>query len=301
MPEFTKSTINATMSFFHLLTANEIYTLENDEKIYISDKLDKYNEKLTLDYLSKFYIEDKGVAKNLFHQFFQQLDEDVKTSVVAIFQFSAINELIQQGLSGTEENISDFESELIVDSVIYFDELTFSDLASFVFQEEDLFLINSDAKDKAELISRQHELISDFNLDEDIYNLYKNIISNDLDKTIYISSSGNEEYFKLTSLDDGLFVGFKIDDINSLLISLYKVYIAGGVIIVKDFLNSHIDGENGESIPEYNLYSYSIYNHQITAIPQDDLIDSYSFDAITGEPLEQEVGVSYIDSPFEVI
>ena len=294
MQILSKPSIEAIIIFQTLLTNNSVFKIENNEKIFIEDDLKSFTETLSIKYLSNFFISNTGKANEMFDHFFQDNNnEDI--SLATLFQFAAMFQLLKDGFEGNEENIKDFEIELMAEIAYYFDTLTFLDVYEFVFQEEDIILFNSDVETRGELVEEQMDFINEFNLEEKMNNFLINILSNRKDKFLTILSDENEETFRIHSVTKGAFVGYQIDDIKELLVSLYKLNITGGMVLVKAFTGEHTD-----DVPNYEMYSYSVFDKVITASSKEDLMDSFSFDMISGEPLEQEVGISYIDSPFKV-
>lgn len=293
MSQLSKINIEAILLFQSLINNNSIYQVKDNNKKIINNENPCFYENITLNFLSNFFISRESEANKSLYSFFQQ-NENKDIPLVDLFQICSMIYLSKNGISYRDEAIKEIEIQLMAEITMYFETVSFSDIQNFTFQEEDIILFNSDVEIRGELIKEQMYLINEFNLDDDMNDFLINILFNK-DKYLTILFEDNKNTYEIKSLSKGAFVGYKISDIQDLLISLYKVNISGGIIFVKEFR-----GLNKNSFPTYDFYAYSVFKKKITAFTKEELIDNFPFDMILGEALQQEELFSYIDSPFEV-
>ena len=227
---------------FQFFKNNLIYTYVNNEKIYLtSDNLVDWNENLSLEYMHSFYFENIGLANSYFGWLFEQTQaKEIQLSI--LFKWIPMMILASQGFTGSEENIQELEEEKTVAMLMYCKDFSF---------EEILFLIDEETKEQKGhmyshltheeeniLVDEQDAIFNSFSLNPNLKEVISNIKKdNTLQKVITILSTNGEQEFNIFYVNDRFFVGYKVDDMLDFLDSLNDLYLNGGMILVREYLN----------------------------------------------------------------
>lgn len=114
-------------------------------------------------------------------------------------------------------------------------------------------------------------------------------------KKIVTILGGEDEEARVFDVHEDSTIGY--DKFHEMLLMslLNRVYLNGGVIIIRQFTRMSTRTINGRPIPKKNIYGLAVVDQKIIALDKKALKESFSFDHKTGKPLEPEQDVFYRD------
>ena len=298
MSILSKSSIEAIMLLQSLLNNNSIFITKNDKKNYVLEDISSFKDKLTVEYLSDFYISNEGTSNEILGSFFEQ-NNNKDIALPSVFQFAAMFQLLKAGSDGNEENIQELELNLMSEISLCFDNLTFSELSEFSFSDEEILLFNSKLDSVTEMIAVQNKIKDNPDVKNILSPLLNSLLSDNKNRnlSIVIAEDKGAYEFIIMSLSEGSFViyndskePYEANNMQALLLTLNTLIEFGGMIFVREFT-----GEVTNNTPNYKLYAYDIVDGEVLAVSKDILKGNLS-----DEFLKTEKSVEYINPPFEV-
>ena len=158
---------------------------------------------------------------------------------------------------------------------------------------------------KTAFLEMQQSLYDNMNISSKTKELFENIVkSNNLDKIITVTNFDNEDQqqFDIDILDNNeFFIGYTPNHIEVFLTKLDEIVKNKGMLNVREFTKlKYTKTINGKDIqiPLKNVYGVICGMNKYMGLPHETLKESYSIDAHTGEKLEHERDITYIDMPF---